>query len=310
MKYTWEISLIDLLKKARLGETEDLQLLINKYAPFIASNEEYTTLLLLRNFHVQFWKDERRILNAHPESEDFQRGITVVTSSEKIGSQSNVFLPNRLKYIGINISGDEITILEEGNKSILTNTSELLRKLQFWGLCTENDIDLGYKSLCNEVVVKKIQTKKKNIPQSIQIPSFGTLNYNEDSEFYEGKVTDGKIEFNVSVEYATPKKIEKLIIFAEKQLQQHFYNKVILEAESSVIELKNDSWLSENENSGEEEFPITAEELKKKISLNSISFFEDCSSEICYNDGDVFWGHYIVIDVDKKGKFTDFELAG
>ena len=79
---------------------------------------------------------------------------------------------------------------------------------------------------------------------------------------------------------------------------------MLLAMENEMIALKNDLWL------GEEELPITVEDFRKRISIDSIIFYEDCSSAIYCNDDDIFWGHAIEIDIAKNGKYESATLSG
>src|SRR6218665_183823 len=127
MKETWNYALMDLLKKARLGDTNELNEFLKKYADLTAVNEEYSLLLLFRHFEVQHGNGVRSVLNSHPADENFQCGITIVRCTDEMSSQANVYIPNNLNYKALKITGPEIEIIT-GKKSVTTNVPELLRK--------------------------------------------------------------------------------------------------------------------------------------------------------------------------------------
>ncbi|WP_131368674.1 DUF2262 domain-containing protein [Chryseobacterium luteum] len=308
MKETWNFKLMDLLKNARLGNTKELNQFLEKYSPFAAANENYSALLLLRNFQVEHWNDERRILNSHPEGENFQWGITIARSSEDISSESHIYLPNSLNYKKLKIIGNEIEIITD-KKSIKTNITELFRKLKFFKLSiTEQEIENAFDTLSNEQYEepKKLEVKH----QTIHIPSTGILTYNDKLKWYEGKFNTENQIIEVSVYNAEPDDFDKLLPFVDKQMSSKFYDKILLKMESKMIALKNDLWLGEDEETGEDEPPITVEDFRKRVSVTSIVFYEDCSSTIYCSDDDIFWGHTIDINVDKKGEYKDVNLAG
>ena len=155
---------MEILKEARLGHPKELHLFLNQYSPLAAANEDYSILLILRHFKVQFWKDERRVLNCHPIDEHYQWGITIATSSEDGGSQRNIYLPNELNYNSLKINDREIEIISDSEVKT-TNLTEIQRKVDLFGKLTEENITASYKGLSNEyfeqkkAIAKAVKTK-------------------------------------------------------------------------------------------------------------------------------------------------------
>ena len=56
-----------------------------------------------------------------------------------------------------------------------------------------------------------------------------------------------------------------------------------------LLQLKNESWLREDETQ------LTAEEFAKNMVLEAISTRPGGSFEFWHNDGDLFWGHSIMV---------------
>jgi hypothetical protein len=71
-----------------------------------------------------------------------------------------------------------------------------------------------------------------------------------------------------------------------------------------LLSLKNQSWLEENE------IELTETKFIKRIKLTSISFFGKGNSELIFNDGNLFWEHDIVADLNTKNKLTDINIRG
>ena len=301
MKSTWNYKLMDLLENARLGKRKQLDEFLKEYSPFAVANENCSTLLVLRHFKVQYCKNERRVLNCSTKDEHFQWGITIATSDNNGGCESNVYLPNQ-NYTGLKIQDNVIEIFTDKDKSIKTNTVELMRKLDFGGEFTEKDIENGFNTLCNEQYETPKKPKVKN--KVINLPSIGKLKYNKEYEWYESEVKIDNTSFTLNISLAAPDELEKLISFADSQLKSKFYEPMLLAMENEMIALKNDLWL------GEEELPITVEDFRKRISIDSIIFYEDCSSAIYCNDDDIFGGHAIEIDIAKNGKYESATLSG
>ncbi len=71
-----------------------------------------------------------------------------------------------------------------------------------------------------------------------------------------------------------------------------------------LLPLKNENWLEENESE------LSQSEFIKRIKLTSISFFGKGNSELIFDDGDIFWEHDIVADLNTKNKLTDINIRG
>ena len=312
MEETWNYNLMDLLQQAKSGDSNKLIDFLNKFPTLAIANDDYTVLVVLRHFNVHYWgENNRMVTNVHPETEDFHWGIVLVTADDDgSGSSSNICLPNNRNYIGLKINGKEIEILSEDNQVVKTNVMELFRKLRFFLEFKEEDLEIAFNNLCNEQYPKKKVRKPKAKDRVITLPSIGELKYNEELEWYEGDIEINNILAGLSINYTTPKKFEKLISFVTTQFKNKFYDKILLEMEGEMIALKNDTWLGENEETGKEELPITAKEFRIRISIESMVFHEDGSSTIYCNEGDVFWGHLIEINIDKKGNYKNSNLAG
>ena len=106
----------------------------------------------------------------------------------------------------------------------------------------------------------------------------------------------GQIEFSESDFINEINK--KLDWISENQKEINYY------IVRKLLPLKNESWLNDNESK------ITEKDFIKRIKLGSILFFGDLSSELVYNDGNLFWGHYIVADLNKKNELTNVDIQG
>lgn len=81
-------------------------------------------------------------------------------------------------------------------------------------------------------------------------------------------------------------------------------NKINSKIAEELLGLKNESWLEENEPE------LTTKQFIKKITLTSIYFFDELSSELIFNDGGLFWEHQIVADLNTKNILTDVNIRG
>lgn len=71
-----------------------------------------------------------------------------------------------------------------------------------------------------------------------------------------------------------------------------------------LLGLKNDNWLDA------EEAEVSAEEFLQRMSLKSISVYPDQSFEFWHEDGDLFWGHSILVSGSISEGPTDADIPG
>jgi len=73
---------------------------------------------------------------------------------------------------------------------------------------------------------------------------------------------------------------------------------------TDLLQLKNGAWLQEDEQ------PVTAAEFLARTTLTTISISEDAEFEFWCDDGDLFWGHSIMVRGDLENGPTDVGIHG
>src|SRR3954467_7230172 len=87
--------------------------------------------------------------------------------------------------------------------------------------------------------------------------------------------------------------------------QQGDWNRRIRElATRELLDLKNSNWLAEDEP------VITADDFTDRMRLESISVNGDGSFEFFHDDGDLFWGHTIIVGGNLRDGPTSAQIAG
>lgn len=81
-------------------------------------------------------------------------------------------------------------------------------------------------------------------------------------------------------------------------------DKINNQVTKKLLPLKNENWLNDNESK------ITESDFVNRIKLGSILFFGDLSYELVYNDGNLFWGHQIVANLNEKNELTNIDIQG
>lgn len=71
-----------------------------------------------------------------------------------------------------------------------------------------------------------------------------------------------------------------------------------------LLDIKNESWRDP------EEPEVTPDEFRSAIAVEGVWVHGDGSSEVYFADGDLFWGHAIVVRFDEAGQFREASTAG
>jgi hypothetical protein len=138
----------------------------------------------------------------------------------------------------------------------------------------------------------------------LQDEFFGTLQWDERVNWYETKMTfpDGlRVSVSIPVEgEPAPTAIRRArSVFPTIQSREPEYREA---ATTQLLDLHNDTW-----NEGDE---IDAATFKSRMSLESIVIYPSGGAEIYYGDGDLFWGHTILVGLTEDLSFRDATIAG
>lgn len=150
-----------------------------------------------------------------------------------------------------------------------------------------------------------ISDKKTASPTRFESTEFGTLNFDRSSQTYTGTVRWDGAEVKLSLESDANGDVDTSKEFAlqlwkkQKQLKQD----AEAFATQQLLKRKNEDWLNEGDSE------VDANEFKSRLRLESIDVNADGSFQLWYDDGDLFWGHLIVISGGKSG-WVNADLQG
>ncbi|MEK4521047.1 DUF2262 domain-containing protein [Psychrobacillus sp. FSL W7-1457] len=134
--------------------------------------------------------------------------------------------------------------------------------------------------------------------------NFDVLAYDKDTGNYQGKIeieTDYFIDMTIS-----PESYDKELVF---KLAENTFRKIRIMNESYKEKIAGDLLKLHNEVWNEGEI-ISKDEFKKRINIQGILIFCEGNAELYYDDGDLFWGHTIVVDVDENGLYQEAQIYG
>lgn len=137
-------------------------------------------------------------------------------------------------------------------------------------------------------------------------PYFGKLKLDKRVHWFAGKMDwhNNKVRFNVDQD--EPEKMDKALVLAQQIFEQK--EKWDREAKDfaaeKLLELKNDTWLDDGEET------LTKEQFTGKLTLTDFSINPEGEFEFWFDDGDTFWGHAILVDGSVGKGFADASIQG
>ena len=131
------------------------------------------------------------------------------------------------------------------------------------------------------------------------------LTFNRDKKDFVATLSDLDKEYGLSLLDFDENEVEKATKLASEICSWLESNKQSARVfcASTLLSLKNETWLEEGE------APMTNEKFVETIELDGILAFSDGSFSLYFDDNDIFWGHAIVVEVE-EGKLLDATLAG
>jgi len=145
--------------------------------------------------------------------------------------------------------------------------------------------------------------KNVNFP-NIKHETLGELRYNTKFNCYESKVVldETQLYFHLLIE----DKVELILNRASSIVQhlKHYAKKAEEYAAKELLELKNEAWLDEGETF------ITDEEFQNRMRLEGLAFSSNGEVEFYYDEEEIFWGHGILVKMDKDNCFIYANIFG
>lgn len=132
----------------------------------------------------------------------------------------------------------------------------------------------------------------------------GDLAYDDRLEWWTGKAKWGTRK-NVVVHVTAPLHCKDAVFDrAAERLKTVRESAIKAFVASKLLELKNDTWLADGEK------PVSAAKFRARLVPESFNVRGSGGVSICFEDGDLFWGHVILVELDAKLRPIDAEIAG
>lgn len=155
----------------------------------------------------------------------------------------------------------------------------------------------------NEKLKKVLEKRLK--PVIFESDFFGVFILDRAPNWFEVKAKwiDNEIDLLLSgtLDDLPELELQAITLFnKQNEWDQKFRNKIT----SDLLELKNESWIEEDEN------PLTEIEFQGRIKLENLQIHNNGDFQAWYSDGDIFWGHSISLDGNLNGQLDDAGLQG
>jgi len=142
--------------------------------------------------------------------------------------------------------------------------------------------------------------------KDVEHETLGTLRYDGDLEWYEGKVEHGGKVVPIYLAAVGQKEFDAAAVRAVNVTSRldEYERRAKEYAAGQLLKIKNDGWLEEGE------APVNADEFKEKMSLQEIVFRRYGAVDFHHGDGNLFWGHDVVVSLDGGDNFVEAKVSG
>lgn len=150
------------------------------------------------------------------------------------------------------------------------------------------------------------EAKRLQEPVTRDVPGFGKLVLDRRVEWYVGRAQWGGAEVTLNLVAEHDAELEAALGFARRMWadQPGWRQRVGAYAVQELLEVKNGGWLSEGE------AKLTEAQFLERITLTSITVGPTGSFSFWHDDGDVFWGHSVVVSGTVDGGPDDADIPG
>lgn len=140
----------------------------------------------------------------------------------------------------------------------------------------------------------------------IQHPVLGELAWNDNLRWYEGTIQFNHRSVRVSVNPDEDGETENAILRANAIVENAKHYALLIKgyAVDGLLDLKNDSWIGENQS------PVSSAQFVDCMVLESITVYSDGRAEFWHQDGGLFLGHSIQVSIDASDICTLTDIPG
>ena len=247
-------------------------------------------------------QENGRLQNVFPNQEgkgENQIGCLIVSEMRDDCSVScGEPLPDDFPLAELHFEGDFLLLTSTSGEQLKLTLQQFHQRLR----------RLGFKFTMKELSTSlrtpsegKRKKEKPTPPKTVSISGIGRFTYDADVELYE-KRKEGVTLFLSGADKEEIRDARKqMAAFWDSRTER--IDRVKQYCANELLSLKNESWLSDGEDSvSEEEFVKKLQWQEMEASLDGITLY--------FSDGDLFWGHDIEVEIDKNGNLISADIVG
>ena len=188
---------------------------------------------------------------------------------------------------------DRLQALQIVTVKILVGTANRATILEIIDDDVQSDDDL------NAIVAKRKR------PLTITDGLFGEFELDEYMDWYEGIITWGALQVKIYVSDDESARQHEFAVLKQLWTKLDEYDRLFKDAIAiELLASKNNAWLSDNETA------LTAEEFKERLQLHSLQVAPNGDYKLSFDDGDLFWGHWIIVSGNIISGIDKISVAG
>lgn len=128
-------------------------------------------------------------------------------------------------------------------------------------------------------------------PVRVEDPKLGSFTLDRRIDIFSAQTKWGRMPVHLHLDAATPRAAASTLPHARALFRSHasWDRRARARAVADLLKLKNEGWLNEGDP------PVTARQFASLMKIDSISIHPSGRVELWYDDGDLFFGHSIVV---------------
>jgi hypothetical protein len=165
-------------------------------------------------------------------------------------------------------------------------------------------IEIIGKHTSDEELNKFVQELQK--PVTFQDNRFGTFTLDRRVNWFEAQTSWGGTNVRLRLSTDGCSNVQELLSLARSlwDSQVSWSERISNYAVAKLLKLKNETWLEEDEEE------LSAEQFKTRMTLESIDVYPNRNFEFWYDDGDLFFGHSIMVSANLREGPTNAGIHG
>jgi Uncharacterized protein conserved in bacteria len=301
--------MFELLKSAFAGDQEartQIQLIVAPHAVTI----DFSAMILVQEKLVVTYDTGRiKTLNSPPQGTDRMQVADIYHCDKNGAAWTSIPIPFNFPISKMLYENGLFIFISDSDQQVGGTISQIKKAMFEVSFAadgvTKADIKRCFYSIpCTIPEPSQQRTVQQNPPVKDSV--IGLLSFNEQMQNFQANCNVNGKDFTLSIAVNDRSKVLDLLPILRNRFDQLEEMDSVAKnfAAEELIRLKNDSWLEPHEKA------VTKQSFKTSMSVNHISFTPSGELEMYYDEGGLFWGHSIVVFVDKHGQPKKADICG